>query len=85
MTTQTAALTLQKWGNSLALRIPVAIARSAHFHVGSPVELAVHADTVIVKLSGEPQLTLKERLALFDPEKHGGEVMASGRIGLEKF
>ncbi len=78
-------LTVQKWGNSLAVRIPSAVARSAHFHVGTPVELAVQDGNVIVSPAGERKLTLEDRLAMFDPEKHGGEVMPSGCIGLEKF
>lgn len=85
MTIKIATLTVQKWGNSLAVRIPATIARNAHFHLGTPVELAVHGDSVVVRATGEPKLTLEERLDAFDPKKHGGEVMASGRIGVEKF
>jgi hypothetical protein len=29
--TKTATLTIQRWGNSLAVRIPAAVARAAHF------------------------------------------------------
>lgn len=85
MSTKTATLTVQKWGNSLAVRIPAAIARHAHFHSGTPVELAVHKGVIVVRPTGEHSLSLEERLALFDPKKQGGEVMASGRIGLEEF
>jgi antitoxin MazE len=80
-----AVLTVQKWGNSLAVRIPAVLARSAHFHIGTPVELTVHKESIIVKSTGEPKLTLEERLKIFNPEIHGGEVMESGRVGLEKF
>jgi len=85
MLTKTATLTLQKWGNSLAVRIPAPIARGAHFHVGTPVELAVTEEGISVRACGERKLTLNERLELFDKKKHGGEAMASGRIGAEKF
>ncbi|TAK76858.1 MAG: AbrB/MazE/SpoVT family DNA-binding domain-containing protein [Gammaproteobacteria bacterium] len=85
MTPKVATLTVQKWGNSLAVRIPAAIARSAHFHLGTPVELAVQKDSILVRSTGEPHLTLDEMLDLFDPKKHSGEVMASGRIGKERF
>lgn len=80
-----AVLTVQKWGNSLGVRIPAIIARSAHFHVGTPVEMTVHNESIIVKSTGEPKLTLEERLKVFNPEIHSGEVMASKPIGLEKF
>jgi antitoxin MazE len=85
VTIKIANLTVQKWGNSLAVRIPASIARSAHFHLGTPVELAVKGGIIVVRPTGERKLTLEERLAIFDPKKHSGEVMASGRIGLEKF
>ena len=35
--------------------------------------------------AGRRQLTLADRLKLFDPERHGGEVMVSGRVGIERF
>lgn len=80
-----AALTIQKWGNSLAVRIPAAIARSAHLHVGSQVEMSAFEDSIVVRFICDPKLSLSERLKQFDPKKHGGEVMATGRIGKEKF
>lgn len=80
-----AKLTIQQWGNSLAVRIPSAVARSARFAVGQPVEVTVQDTGVVVKPIGEPKLTLAQKLALFDPTKHGGEVMATGRVGAEVF
>lgn len=81
----TRQIAIQKWGNSLAVRIPAALARSAHFHLGTLVKLAVHDGSILVSSIGERKLTLEERLALFDPQKHGGEVMVSKCIGEEKF
>ncbi|MDB5794058.1 MAG: chpAI [Noviherbaspirillum sp.] len=80
-----AKLTIQQWGNSLAVRIPSAVARSARFAVGQPVEVTVQDTGVVVKPVGEPKLTLAQKLALFDPSKHGGEVMATSRVGAEVF
>ena len=85
MTTKIASLTVQKWGNSLAVRIPSIIAKSAHFQQGTPVELEVHEGVLIVKQMGKPKLSLEERLNMFDPKKHGGEEMAVESIGKEKF
>ena len=85
MTTHAAVLTVQKWGNSLAVRIPADIARSAHFHLGTTVELVAHNKHIIVCVADKPPLTLNERLKLFDLKKHGGEVMATGRVGKEQF
>jgi antitoxin MazE len=84
MTHKTATLTIQKWGNSLAVRIPAAMARSAHFISGTLVELDAHDGSIVVKAIGQRKLTLNERLATFDPKKHSGEVMSAKPIGLEK-
>lgn len=83
--TRVANLTIRKWGNNLAVRIPTSIARSANFTEGQPVEITVHEMGVMVKPVGVPKLTLAEKLALFDPAKHGGEVMVTGRVGKEVF
>lgn len=80
---KTAALTLQRWGNSLAVRIPSAVARSAGFKVGQPVKISAKPSVVRVSAAGEPRLTLKQKLARFDPERHGGEAMATVRTGKE--
>lgn len=82
---KSAKLTIQQWGNSLAVRIPAAVARSARFAVGQPVEVTVEDDGVVVKPVGEPKLSLAQKLALFDPVKHGGEAMATSRVGVEVF
>ena len=79
----TATLTLQRWGNSLAVRIPSSIARSVGFKVGQPVEVSTQDSAVRVAAVGEPRLTLKQKLARFDPNQHGGEAMATRRAGNE--
>ena len=80
---QTATLRLQRWGNSLAVRIPAHLARSVGFREGQPVELSTQDSAVLVSAAGEPRLTLTQMLALFDPERHGGEVMAAAPVGKE--
>jgi antitoxin MazE len=57
---KTATLTLQQWGNSLAVRIPAAIARSARFKVGQPVEVSAQDSNVLVKAIGAPGRVGKE-------------------------
>jgi antitoxin MazE len=82
---KSATQTLQQWGNSLAVRIPAAVARSARFKVGQPVEVSAQDSNVLVKAVGEPRLTLAQKLDAFDPVRHGGEAMAAGRVGKEVF
>lgn len=85
MKTTRSSLSIQKWGNSLAVRIPVAIARRSHFEVGTPVELVVQKDGVVIRVTGNKVLTLAERLEKFDPKLHGHEVMATNLVGEERF
>jgi antitoxin MazE len=81
--TKSARLTIQQWGNSLAVRIPAVVARSAHFEVGQEVEVASHDDVVTVRAVGPRKLTLAERLERFDPATHGGEAMTAKPVGVE--
>jgi antitoxin MazE len=78
-----ATLTVQRWGNSLAVRIPAAVAKSARFKVGQPVEVSAQDSHVLVKPIGDPKLTLAQKLAAFDPAQHGGEAMATRPMGNE--
>lgn len=78
-----AALKLQMWGNSLAVRIPSAIARVAKLSPGQPVEISVEDVGVSIVPLGGRDMTLAERLRQFDPTLHGGEAMAARRTGHE--
>jgi antitoxin MazE len=80
---KSATLTVQQWGNSLAVRIPAAVARTARFRVGQPVEVSAQESNVLVRSIGEPKLTLEQKLAAYDSLLHGGEVMASSSVGKE--
>jgi antitoxin MazE len=77
-------LGIKQWGNSLGVRLPVAIAREAHLHVHQRVNIAVLDHQVIITPIGDDSLTLEQRLSLFDPERHSGEVMTSSQaLGAE--
>ena len=80
---KSANLTVQQWGNSLAVRIPAKVARSARLKVGQPVEVSAQDSNVLVRAIGEPKLSLAQRLAAFDPDRHGGELMPTKRVGRE--
>ncbi len=80
---KSATLRVQQWGNSLAVRIPSAVARSANFRVGQPVEVSAEKSDVMVRAIGTPKLTLAQKLAAFDPVRHGGELMATAPVGKE--
>ena len=50
--------TVQKWGNSLALRIPKSLAEDVHLHQGSVVELEVVEGEVLLKPKKEEKFSL---------------------------
>lgn len=77
--------TVQQWGNGLGVRITAPIAKAAHFAQGLPVTVEVVEGGVLVRVAGRPKLTLAQKLKVFDPKLHGGEAMASGRVGVEVF
>jgi len=80
---KSANLKIQKWGNSLAVRIPSSVARQAGFQVGQPVLMSIQDSAVLVSPTGLPTPTLAQRRALFAPGVHGGEAMASHPVGRE--
>lgn len=59
--------TIQKWGNSLALRIPLAVAKQIHIQEGDPVLLKVSAAGLTVKAAPK-RLSLDDLLAQVTPE-----------------
>lgn len=77
--------TVQEWGNGLAVRITAPVARAARFSRGLPIKVEVVDGGVFLRTAGEPKLTLAQKLKAFDPAIHGGEVMATGRVGAEVF
>jgi antitoxin MazE len=54
---------VQRWGNSLAVRIPKAFASELRLDPGSAVELAVEDGTLSVRPSPAPEYRLDELLA----------------------
>lgn len=80
-----AVLDIKQWGNNLGVRLPAAVAREAHLRVDQRVRVSVERGVVVITPVVETALTLEQRLALFNPERHGGEAMASERIGAERW
>ena len=81
-----AVLDIKQWGNNLGVRLPAAVAREAHLHVDQRVRISVQGGQVVITPVTDVHLTLEQRLACFDPARHGGEVMvASQAIGAERW
>ena len=80
-----AVLDIKQWGNNLGVRLPVAVAREAHLHVDQRVRVSVKGGQVIITPVIDAPFTLAQRLARFDPARHGGEAMASPLVGAERW
>lgn len=73
-----AVLKIKQWANNLGIRLPAAMAREAHLHVGQRVRVSVESYQVVIAPVDNSRLTLEQRLASFDPERHGGEHFCHG-------
>lgn len=81
-----AVLDIRQWGNSLGVRLPAAVAREAHLRVDQRVRVSVQDGQVVISPVTDVHLTLEQRLAQFDPQRHGGEAMApTETLGAERW
>jgi antitoxin MazE len=75
--------TVQKWGNSLALRIPSSVAKDIQLHQGSAVELAVEDGKMIVKPSKKRKASLAQLLKGVTKDNRHSEQDWGAPVGLE--
>ena len=81
-----AVLDIKQWGNNLGVRLPAAVAREAHLRVDQRVRVSVAGDQVVITPVEDTRLTLEQRLAIYDPKRHGGEQMATRKtLGAERW
>jgi len=74
-----------KWGNSLALRIPGAVARDAAVAEGAAVDISVEGGKIVVTpIESVPDYSLDELLAGMTKENRHAETNTGGPIGNEK-
>jgi antitoxin MazE len=74
---------VQKWGNSLALRIPKAFARDAQLEDDSLVEINLVEGQIIVTPVEAPSWTLEELLAGINKKNIHYEVETGSAVGNE--
>ena len=74
---------VQKWGNSLALRIPKSFASEVGLKSDSSVEVSTEDGKLIIAPVAKPQLTLKQLLAKVTPENIHHEVETGPTVGNE--
>jgi antitoxin MazE len=74
---------VQRWGNSLALRIPRAFARETALESGSEVELTLDGGRLVITPLGPAAVSLEDLLAQITPENLHGEVDTGPSGGVE--
>ena len=77
------AVKIMQWGNGLGVRLTLNVASAAGLQVDTLVSVSVEGSRVIIEPAAPHKLTLTEKLAAFDPRKHGGEFAVWGRVGAE--
>jgi antitoxin MazE len=74
--------TIQKWGNSLAVRIPRPFAEEIHLQENSTVDLAIKGGKLVI-VPTEPELTLESLVEQITDENRHDEVGTGPRVGNE--
>ena len=74
---------VQKWGNSLALRIPKPLADQIGLEPNSPVELSLRGKELVIEPVSPSDLNLDDLLARVTEHNLNGEVDTGPPIGGE--
>lgn len=74
---------IRKWGNSLAIRIPAAVADQVRMSAGTEVELSVQNGSIVVTPKTRPKYSLRELLKGCKPDNFHGEVDWGPDVGRE--
>ncbi len=75
----------QKWGNSLAVRLPKGIAEECGIEADSPVEIVREDNLIIIKSAKKEGLSLDSLLARVTQENLHTEVSTGKPVGRESW
>ncbi len=76
---------VQKWGNSLALRIPKTFASEVGIKNDSPVEVSLVSGKLVVTPMARTQLSLKKLLAQVTEDNLHREIDTGAAVGSEQW
>lgn len=74
---------VQKWGNSLAVRLPKHIARALSFKAGTAVSIKQERRRIVIVPKNEHEPTLEELVAQITPENRHEEIDWGPPVGKE--
>ncbi len=72
-----------KWGNSLAIRIPKALAEQVQVQEGTEVTLSISGDSIVITLKKRKKYRLDELLQSMTPDKFHSEIDTGIAVGNE--
>ena len=75
---------IDRWGNSLAVRLPKALAERADLREGDHVEMEADRRSITIRRV-RPRYTLDELLVGLTPEKVDRELLDVESVGKERF
>lgn len=73
---------ISKWGNSLGVRLPKAVAREVRLDEGDTVEVSVDNGAIVIR-PGRPRYSLDELVRGITPKNRHDESDWGGRLGDE--
>jgi len=74
--------TIQKWGNSLAVRIPRPFAEEIHLEENTTVDLTIKSGKLII-VASEAAITLESLVEQITEENRHGEIGTGQAVGNE--
>lgn len=74
---------IQRWGNSLGLRIPKAFAKDAGVQEGSPVDISIEGDRLVVQPVRPARYKLAELVSRIREDNFHEEVPTGSPVGRE--
>ena len=74
---------IQKWGNSLAVRIPKAFVRETHVAYGTTVDLSVDEGRIVIDPHAEPEYRLEDLLRGVTKRNLHAEIDVGAAVGQE--
>jgi antitoxin MazE len=74
---------IQKWGNSLALRIPRPFAEESNLHEDAAVDISVRNGKLVVVPLREHDFTLEQLVEQITPQNRHSEIETGEAVGSE--
>lgn len=74
---------IQKWGNSLGLRIPKSFAKEAGVEEGSAVDISIDGERLVIQPVRSPAYKLRDLVSEIREDNLHNEIPTGDRVGRE--